>query len=150
MTRESITAAINNSVAEVLLCWREGRSVRRRGLENLLLVRWNFARSASRGIVYVETSGWPILNCAFFAKFRVGMLEAGPQPATDCAEGRDRVEMGRHENANERREHSVHLSNCPTCLPQPSFVFLVELLGQIVTQQEGVISVLCFEGIICG
>jgi hypothetical protein len=28
MTRESITAVINNKVAEVLLCWCEGRSVR--------------------------------------------------------------------------------------------------------------------------
>ena len=41
-----------------------------------------------------ELDGWPILNFAFFAKFRVGMLEAGPQPATDCEEARDRVEMG--------------------------------------------------------
>ena len=30
---------------------------------------------------------WPILNFAFFAKFRVGMLEADAKPATGCEEG---------------------------------------------------------------
>ena len=39
---------------------------------------------------------WPILSFALFAKFRVGMFEAGAQPATDCEAGRYRVEMGRH------------------------------------------------------
>ena len=39
---------------------------------------------------------------------------AGPQPANDSEEEPDRVEMGRHENASERREHFVQLSNYPT------------------------------------
>ncbi len=50
-------------------------------------------------------AGWPILNFAFFAKFRVGMLEAGPKPATP---------NGQHENANQRRKDFVQLSNFPT------------------------------------
>jgi hypothetical protein len=42
------------------------------------------------------------------------MFEANPKPATGC-EGR--LEMRRnppHENANERREYSVQMWNCPT------------------------------------
>src|ERR1017187_1638063 len=50
-----------------------------------------------------SAAGCPILNFAFFAKFRVGMLEADPKPLA-VREGRDRVEM---DDTKTRRKDSV-------------------------------------------
>ena len=66
-----------------------------------------------------KTDGCPILNFAFFAKFRVGMLEADPKPATGCDVRWRPSRNRRSESANERREDSLQLPNCPL-KPKPS------------------------------
>ena len=49
------------------------------------------ANSCGETWVQVVVGGWPILNFAFFAKFRVGMLEANPNLQPAVRDAGDRV-----------------------------------------------------------